>query len=280
MRKVPQKLIPSFLLPFLIFSTLTAQTLFTCAGQPVSKDDFLKAYNKNNMAAKPTTASYKDYLELYIRYKLKVKAAYELRLDTLPAQRTELQSFRAQVMENYMSDEESMNRLINEAFTRGQWDIHLAHIFIALPKNATPADTAKAYAKAMAAYDDLKKKKSFAATALAYSDDPAVKTNRGDVGGITVFTLPYELENLAYATAPGQFSKPFRSRAGYHIFKNLGQRKAIGKIKVAQILVSLPPGSSESVKTATRLKADSIYQSLLDGADFAKLAKTYTSDNF
>jgi peptidyl-prolyl cis-trans isomerase SurA len=279
MRKVAKKLIPSFLLSFLILSTVTAQTLFTSAGQPVSKDDFLKAYNKNNTTARATTAAYRDYLELYIRYKLKVRAAYELHLDTLPSQKSELQSFRAQVLENYMRDEESMNRLMNEAVARGRQDIHLAHIFIAIPKNATPADTAKAYERAMFAYGDLKKKKGFAGTALAWSDDPAVKNNRGDLGYITVFTLPYELENLAYSTAPGQFSKLYRSHAGYHIFKNLGTRRAFGRIKAAQILISLPPGASEAARTAAHIKADSIYQALMNGADFAQLAKSYSGDN-
>jgi peptidyl-prolyl cis-trans isomerase SurA len=279
MLNIAQKLIPSFLLSFLIFSTVTAQTLFSYAGQPVSKEDFLKAYNKNNTGARATTAAYRDYLELYIRYKLKVRAAYELHLDTLPAQKTELQSFRAQVVENYMRDKESMTRLMNEAVARGRRDIHLAHIFIALPKNATPADTAKDYERAMFAYGDLKKKKGFSETALAWSDDPGVKRNKGDIGYITVFTLPYELENLAYSTPTGQFSKLYRSHAGYHIFKNLGERKAFGRIKAAQILLSLPPGASDAARTVARLKADSLYQALVGGADFAKLAKSYSGDN-
>ncbi len=279
MRKVAKKLVLPFLLPLLIFSTVTAQTLFTCGGQAISKEDFLKAYNKNNTAGRATTASYKDYLELYIRYKLKVRAAYELHLDTLPGQRTELQNFRAQVMENYMRDEESMNRLVNQAFARGQRDVHLAYIFIPIPKNATPSDTLAAWQKAMSAWNDLKNKKGFAETALAWSGDPAVRTNKGDIGYITVFTLPYDLENQAYSTLPGQFSKPFRSRAGYLIFKNLGERRSVGKIKVAQILLSVAPGASEESRKAIQLRADSIYEALQKGADFAKLAKANSGDN-
>jgi peptidyl-prolyl cis-trans isomerase SurA len=279
MRKVAEKLVSSFLLPILLFSTVTAQTLFTCDGQSISKEDFLKAYNKNNIAGRATTASYKDYLELYIRYKLKVRAAYDLRLDTLPGQRSELQNFRAQVIENYMRDEESMNRLVKEAFTRGQRDIHLSLIFIPIPKNATPPDTLSAWQKAMSAWHDLKSKKPFPETALAWSGDPAVRTNKGDIGYITVFTLPYELEDLAYSTPPGQFSKPFRTHTGYVIFKNLGERKSLGKVKVAQILLSVAPGASEESRRSVRLRADSIYESLLNGADFAQLAKTNSGDN-
>jgi peptidyl-prolyl cis-trans isomerase SurA len=259
--------------------TVAAQTLFTCAGSAVSKEDFLKAYNKNNTGEKPTEKTYREYLELYIRYKLKVKAAYELRLDTLPAQLAELQNFRSQIAENYMNDEESLDKLVNEVFARGQKDLHLAHIFIALPRNASPADTAKAYEKAMAAWTALKKGKSFGETAQAYSEDPAAKKNGGNIGYITVFSLPYEFENLAYSNAPGQFSRPYHSRAGYHIFKNLGERKSLGKIRVAQILLPVLPEASEQIRMSVHARADSIYGSLQKGGDFAQLAKQNSGDN-
>src|ERR1700761_2977373 len=95
-----------------VFSVVSAQTLFTINGTGVSKEEFLKAYNKNNNEGKPTEKAYRNYLELYIRYKLKVRAAYEAQLDTLAAQRTELQNFRAQVAESYLKDDASLNKLV------------------------------------------------------------------------------------------------------------------------------------------------------------------------
>ncbi|HWK06285.1 MAG TPA: peptidylprolyl isomerase [Puia sp.] len=279
MNQLVRKLILIPILSLSLFTGLTAQTLFTCGGMNVSKEDFLKAYNKNNTGEKATEKSYRDYLELYIRYKLKVKAAYEMQLDTLPGQRTELQSFRSQVADNYLKDEESLDKMVNEAFTRGQRDIHLAHIFIPLPKNAAPYDTARAYEKAMGAYNALKSGQSFGKTALLYSSDPSARDNAGDIGYITVFTLPYELESLAYSTPPGKFSKPYRSKAGYHIFRNVGERKSLGRIKVAQILLSFPPGATEAARNATRLRADSVYDLLVKGADFAAKAQTLSGDN-
>ena len=279
MNQLVRKLILAPVLSLFLLPALTAQTLFTCGGMGVSKEDFLKAYNKNNTGEKATEKSYRDYLELYIRYKLKVKAAYDMQLDTLPGQRTELQNFRSQVAENYLKDEESLDKMTSEAFTRGQRDIHLAHIFIPLPKNASPSDTARAYEKAMQAYNALKGGQHFGEIARLYSSDPSARDNGGDIGYITVFTLPYELENLAYSTLPGKFSKPYRSKAGYHIFRNMGERKALGRIKVAQILLSFPPGATEAARNATRLRADSVYNILLKGADFAAKAQTLSGDN-
>src|ERR1700761_4761946 len=100
----------------LLLSGIHAQTLFSVDGTSVTKDEFLKAYNKNNNGQKPTDKSYRDYLDLYIRYKLKVKAAYDAELDTLPSQRTELQNFRAQVAETYLKDQNSLDKLIKEVF--------------------------------------------------------------------------------------------------------------------------------------------------------------------
>jgi peptidyl-prolyl cis-trans isomerase SurA len=265
------------LLILLFSSGLTAQTLFTVDGTPISKEEFLKAFSKNNTGIAPAEKSYRDYLELYIRYKLKVKAAYAAQLDTLPAQRTELLNFRTQVADSYMKDQESMDRLVREVSVRGQKDIRLAHIFIALPHG--PADTLRTFDKAMTIYGDLKKGKKFSDLATSFSDDPAAKTNKGDIGYITVFTLPYELESLAYSLAPGQFSRPYRSKGGYHIFRNGGERKAIGRIKVAQILLSFPPGASASAREQVRLRADSLYRVLEIGGDFAALARAYSSDN-
>jgi len=267
-----------FLLLIFFSSSLAAQTLFICDGRGVSKEDFLKAYNKNSSGEKTTEKSYRDYLELYIRYKLKVRAAYDMQLDTLPAQRTELQNFRNQVADSYLKDEASLDKLVNEVFIRGQKDIHLAHIFIALPANGS-SDTSRAYEKATAAYNALKKGKKFAEAALLWSEDPSVKLNGGDLGYITVFSLPYELETLAYSTAPGAISGPYRSKGGYHIFKNLGERKSLGKMRAAQILVSVPPGAPANVQEASRLQADSLYGALQKGADFPQLARSYSGDN-
>ena len=264
---------------FLLVSGVHAQTLFAVNGTEVSKDEFLKAYNKNNNNQKPTEKSYRDYLDLYIRYKLKVRAAYDARLDTLPAQRTELQNFRAQVAENYLKDETSLDRLIKEVFERSQKDVALSHILIAFPKNPTPADTMKAYEKAMAAYELLKKGKKFGEVAREYSDDPSVQRNGGYVGFVTVFALPYELESLAYSTRQGQYSKPLRTRGGYHIFRNDGERKALGRIKVAQILLPFPPTATVVTRDIARQKADSVYTLLQKGADFAATARAFSGDN-
>jgi peptidyl-prolyl cis-trans isomerase SurA len=256
-----------------------AQPLVTYGDQQISKEAFLNAYQKNNSSAIPTEKSYRDYLKLYINYRLKVRAALDLRLDTLPNQLTEVQNFRSQIVDQYVNDVPSVNRLVAEAFKRSQRDIHIQHIFISAPKLASPADTMKAYKKAQQAYADLKKGRDFGETAAAYSEDPFAKTNKGDLGFITVFNLPYALETLAYDLGTGKISKIYRGPGGYHIFKNLGDRKPLGKIRVAQILLVFPQNADAAARAATKGRADSLYQALLAGADFSSLARKFSGDN-
>ncbi len=119
----------------------------------------------------------------------------------------------------------------------------------------------------------------FTKTALAYSEDPAVQSNKGDLGFITVFILPYPLENLAYNTPVGKFTEPSRSKNGFHIFKILGERKAFGKMRAAQILLSFTPDATETQKQIISKRADSLYTALQQGSDFKQLAAVFSNDN-
>src|SRR6476660_8690545 len=129
----------SFLLLLLIAENLTAQTLFTYGRKPVSKEEFLKAYNKNKTSEKRDEKSLREYLDLYTKFKLKVQAAYDLHLDTLPSQKAELQNFRLQLVQNYLNYESSLNTLVDEAFDRSQKDIRISHIFIPSNVKDSPA---------------------------------------------------------------------------------------------------------------------------------------------
>ncbi|MBO9199499.1 MULTISPECIES: peptidylprolyl isomerase [Niastella] len=265
----------------LIFMTAAAnaQVLFTYGGKSVTKNEFLKAYNKNNSDTRPTDQTYRDYLELYIRFKLKVQAALDKKMDTLANQQAEWNSFRNQIIDGYVRDEASINELTTEAIVRGKKDIHLAHIFVAAGKNATLEDIKKAQDKINAAWDQLQKGQDFAKIAAQYSEDATVSENKGDVGYITSLVLPYELENAVYSTAVNKYSAPVRSKAGFHIFKNLGEREALGRMKVAQILLSFPPDASDAQKEVIKKRADSIYNVLNTGSDFKVLVTRYSNDN-
>src|SRR5579885_1189683 len=125
-----------------------------------------------------------------------------------------------------MIDPATADKLVKEAFQRSLKNIHIAHIFISFKNSQGVIDSIAAKKKLNEVLSKLKQGENFSSVAEQFSDDPSAKTNKGDIGYITVFTLPYELETLAYSTPVGKYSEPYRSKAGYHIFKNLGERKA------------------------------------------------------
>jgi peptidyl-prolyl cis-trans isomerase SurA len=259
--------------------TASAQTLFTYGKYSADAKDFLRAFQKNN--TQPATNKEKainDYLDLYIKSRLKIREAYERGYDTLPQIKTEVANLRAQIADNYMNDEQMTNKLVNEAFERSLKDIHVGHIFITIRNANGVVDSATAKAKRDGILRLLERGEDFLTVAQQSSDDPTAKNNKGDLGYITVFTLPYEFENVIYATAPGKYSAPVTSKIGYHIFKNLGERKAAGKIKAQQILLALPPGANETDKKKLSGLVDSLYKKIISGEDFNKLAATFSND--
>src|SRR5688500_18094958 len=104
---------------YLVAQETSNPVLMTIAGTPVTKAEFEKVYRKNN--SKEGAYDMKDvreYLELYINYKLKVKEAEEEKLDTSQTFINELKGYRKQLAQPYMTDKEVTEGLIKEAYDR------------------------------------------------------------------------------------------------------------------------------------------------------------------
>lgn len=264
---------------FVTLAETSAQTLFTYGKHAVSAKEYMRAFTKNN--AQPSankSKALRDYLGLFINSRLKIREAYDRGYDTLPSVVEEVKNLRAQIMENFMNDPAIMARLEKEAFTRSQKDIRVAHLFIAFQKNGERTDTSKAAEKLKTVLGRLQKGDDFLQVARDLSDEPGAKQTGGEIGYITVFTLPYEFENAVYNTPAGRYSPVVRSQAGYHIFKPLGERKAAGKIRARQILLAFPPDADEATKKRMQQLADSLYQRLRAGDNFNLLASSFSSD--
>lgn len=264
----------------LLMLTASTQTLFTYGKYAVDAKEFLRAYNKNNNLPVTNRAkAISDYLDLFIKSRLKIQEAYERRYDTLPQIKTEVENLRTQIAENYMTDPDMAARLSQQAFQRSLKDIHVAHIFISFRNATGTIDTVAAQKKTDDVLKQLQKGDDFLGVAQQNSDDPSARNNKGDLGYITVLTLPYEFENAIYATPVGKNSSTVRSKIGYHIFRNLGERKAVGKIKAQQILLAIPPGTDEVSKKEMAARADSLYKKIMAGENFNHLASTFSNDN-
>jgi peptidyl-prolyl cis-trans isomerase SurA len=260
-------------------NALFAQTLFSYGKNETSKTDFLRAYNKNKPSTADKEKAMREYLDLYTNFKLKVKAAQELRLDTISQIKYDVQNFREQVLENYLSDEKGMQLLINEAMERSTKDVHILYFLVPVSSEAKPADTLKSLNAAKELYNNLKK-----ANSNLYNEMVADVTTKftptkyADVGFVTAFSVPYEFENIIYNTKIGDVSEPYRTNKGWVIFKVIEDRPSIGKWKLAQILFAYPPNADVNTKSAIKAKADSVYALVKEGLGFAEAAKKFSDD--
>lgn len=256
---------------------VSAQTLFTYGKKKVEKAEFLKAYNKN---PNPNDSSdrkkaLQEYLDLYINYKLKVQSAYDAKLEEQPTFKYESNNFKKQIAENYINNEANINELIKEAFNRSQKDIKVAQVFIEFKPGQEMIEATSQINKAYAA---LKQGKDFGEVAAEFSNDESTKQTKGNLGYITAFTLPYEFENEIYKLKQGEFSTPYKSAIGWHIFKNVSERAALGKRRVAQVLITFPKDGADDVKKAAAIKADTVYNMAKRGISFDKLVAEFSND--
>lgn len=265
-------------LPTFVFAQKADPVLFTVAGMPVHVSEFEYIYNKNNGTdANYSQKSLENYLMLYTKFKLKVQAAKDMRLDTIPALIKELEGYRQQLTSNYLNDKEVTDRLAREVYERQKKDILISHILINLNNNPTPADTLKAFNQAMEVYNKLKSGMSFNDAARSFSNDVNSSRSGGQLGWFTSM-LPdgfYGLENEAYNIS-GPFSKPIRSRLGYHILKLENERPARRRMEAAHILIKKKVKGTPDAEA--KMKADSLYQRIKDGGSFEEFARLYSED--
>lgn len=280
----------SAILFLFVISNIVAQNdpvLLNVGNENVTRSEFLAVYNKNNVKEEPLNEeNVKEYLELFINYKLKVKEAETLQLDTAKSFKNELAGYRRQLAQPYLSNREVTDQLLQEAYDRMKVDVRASHILVKVSPNASPTDTLKAFNKIL----DIRKKLvaggKFDEIARKYSEDESAKDrpgrdaqstlkgNGGDLGYFSVLNLYYEFETAAYNLKIGEISKPIRTPVGYHLIQVVDRRPAFGKVQAAHILIKAVPGKEDSIKA----RIDEAYQKIMNGEEFESVVRNYSDD--
>lgn len=264
----------------LILKTV-AQTdpiLMTINNKKITKSEFERIFHKNNKDSIADQKAIKEYLDLFINYKLKVLEAETMKLDTLTSFKQELQNYRKQLSAPYFIDKETEDKLIKEAYERMKTRIRTSHILIKIPEYASPEDTLAAYNKAVEIRNKILKDEDFGKLAAEFSEDEVSKLNGGDIGYLTAFTTVFPYENAAYSLKPGEISTPVRTQYGYHIIKVTDIKDNPGDAKVAHILVIVPRDAKDEDLKKAEEKINEAYKKLQNGEDFAKIAMEYSDD--
>jgi peptidyl-prolyl cis-trans isomerase SurA len=264
--------------------------LFKVGGESVTANEFIKTFNKNNSLKNATESELRDYLDLYVNFKLKVMDGIDYKIDTATTFQKELASYKSQSAQQYLVDKEVTERLMKEAIERSKQMIHASHILIICETGASPKDTLAALNKIL----DIRKKLvakaiTFPDAAVQFSDDisardevtPTGKTqfgNKGDLGYFTAFDLVYPFESAAYNTAIGAISMPVRTQFGYHLVWVQDKQPIVSKINISQILLLDTAARFGRISPNVQEKLSAIEEAFKNGEDFSTLAEKFTDD--
>lgn len=253
-----------------IFSQDNSKVLFSIDNEPFYVEEFIKGYQKSAKQVTDSDNNIEDYLKLYIDFKLKVKKAKVLGLDTLPKLKKEVEKYKHDLVLPYLKDKEVTESLVLEAYNRLQKEVNVSHILIF--SNIKNKDTLNIYNELEEARNLIIGGESFNDVAKKYSKDPSVKENGGNIGYFTALQMVYPFENVAFNTAVNDVSMPFRTKFGFHILKVNDKRVNKGEVEVAHIMF-------KNDDEISKKKIDSIYKVLLNQKpDFYELAKKVSED--
>ncbi|MDE6715492.1 MAG: peptidylprolyl isomerase, partial [Muribaculaceae bacterium] len=213
---------------------------------------------------------------MFVNYKLKVADAESNGIDTTKSFTREFNGYCRELAKPYIEDAQLKDSLEREAYSWLIEDVDVSHVMMPLVDTLTHT---KAGAKAQA--DSVKKMLEngdfFKLIVMRFSIDPAKMQNLGDMGYLPWGRTPYTFERAAHATPVNGYSEVVETPFGFHIIKVNNKRKAKSML-VQHILKLVPKGSSADVDKQAKAEIEEIRNNILNGADFAELAKVESQD--
>lgn len=259
-------------------------TILLLGNKSFTTDDFFQSFTRNQLSsdsAQRTDIS--QYFDLYTNLKLKVVAAEAEKRDTTEAFREEMNTYRKQLAQSYLTDKVLVESLAAEAYQRMQQEVNVSHVLVAVVEDAAPADTLTAYQTALALRKRALDGEDFAQLARAHSQDVTTASTGGSLGYFTAFSVVYPLETAAYTTPVGTVSAPVRTRFGYHLVRVNNRRPGRGTVRVAHILVRMSPRldgpmADETGQQAAQSRIDAAYARLQRGESFETVCREMSDD--
>lgn len=202
MRKISITVL-SAVLSVSVFAQTADPVIMTIGGRSVNKSEFESVFRKNNTKTTADPKAVKDYADLFSLFKMKVFEAESMGLDTAASFKAELAGYRRQLASPYLTDKNTNENLITEAYERMKWDVKSSHILIRCSDVEFPKDTLECWTRAtlirnailgklptaaqIAEYDKLLKNSTAVKADLAKKDSGVYKAKLGSVKNLAEY---------------------------------------------------------------------------------------------
>ena len=275
------------LLTGLMFAGCASQSVVvaTVGGDKITLEEFNTMYSKNNggvdAAQKASAEDKEKFLDLYVKFKLKVKEAYSHGYQNDADVKSELQDYGRNLAVTYLMEKEINEPALRRMYERRLLELRASHILIQVGQNASPAETLAAYEKAVKIVDSLNSGRPFEEIAVNNSQDPSVRENKGDLYFFTSGSMVPEFEEAAFAASVGVVvPHPVRTQFGYHIIKVTDRGSNPGSIRVSHIMKRLVAGASAEDTAKAMKELEAALDSIKHGVHFEEIAKNISDDKF
>lgn len=245
----------------------------------ITLNDFEEAYAKNvggiEEAKADSINDYKNFLDLYVNFKMKLRDAEVRGLQTDPSLVNEMEDYKKKVGFEYIREKLIIEKGLKDLYERRREEIRVSHIMIR--PDTMSMDQAKELAASL--IERIKNGESFEVLAKKYSSDNFSKDIGGDIYYITAGQVIAPFEMAAYATPVGEiYPEPIQTRFGYHVLKVTERQERRYQLRAKHILVNFsnPDGQFDSVYALNKI--NSIRDSIINGASFDELAKRHSDD--
>lgn len=245
----------------------------------ITMSEFEKAYAKNTggyeNAKNDSLSKMKNFLNLYLNFKMKLRDALVRSYDKDPALVAELNDYKEKVGVTYLLEKKLVEPSLKELYERRKWEYRASHIMLRTGQGTDEDQRKLAYA----IFDSIKTGASFEEMAMKHSQDQFSAPMGGDLFYLTAGLLPIEFEDAVYKTEPGQiYTDVLQTKFGYHIIKVTEKRERVPSVQASHILIDYKNEAGELDTLAAKAKVDSILAAARGGEDFSSLALQFSED--
>lgn len=247
----------------------------------ITMAEFEKAYTKNagslEKAENDSYDDYKNFAELYMNFKMKLRDARIRGYNQDESLKDELDEYKRKVGASYILEKDLVEPALKKMYDQRKTEVRASHLML----RPTPErDEAQSKELANTLLDSIKNGlATFEELVQRHSDDQFSQPKDGDIFYFTAAQLPVEFEQAAYNTKVGEvYPEVVQTRFGAHIVKVTDRKERVPKISASHILAGYTSETGEVDSAAALKKINLVVQKLKDGEEFAELAKQYSDD--